>query len=76
MTEQVKRLITEGLQDKKYLRIRYKDRNDNLTLRTLKKYSTNFDEKPKKTLKQKLSETATSLNSTKELSNYLSGFAS
>jgi hypothetical protein len=74
LTEQVKRLIAEGLQDKKYLRIRYKDRYDNLTLRTLKKYLTNFNEKPKQTLKQKLSETAKTPNSMKGLPDYLSGF--
>ena len=39
MNAQIKRLITEGLQEEKYLRIRYKDQNNNLTIRTLKNYS-------------------------------------
>lgn len=39
LKEQTKRLITEGSNDRKYLRIRYKDRNNNLTIRTIKNYS-------------------------------------
>jgi hypothetical protein len=37
--EQNKRVITKGIQEKKYLRIRYKDKNNNLTIRTIKNYS-------------------------------------
>lgn len=36
--EQNKRVITKGIQEKKYLRIRYKDKNNNLTIRTIKNY--------------------------------------
>lgn len=61
LREQNKRLITDGLQGKKYLRIRYKDKHNNLTLRTLKNYSTEII-------------TTTGINFEEQFTEYLNGF--